>query len=226
MADDDGKKKEEEKEFKMPKALEDMMSSMSENMKTFGEGLTAVMTQVNTLSDEVKKKPEAEKKEEPQYQDLERLGRNEFMELMLGKFSDIVDSKMKPVSDQVGNIEKTQSSMTVDQQIKGVIDSGAKDFWEWKDEIGKKVKENPYLNAQEAYDLVRLANPTKAKEMDEKFVKVDVKEETKKEGDLTFGGLTPTSSGSRTEGASEMDGDDAADAAWDKIFGSATDVHV
>jgi hypothetical protein len=216
---DEEKKEEKEKEFKMPKALEDTLTTLAAGMKTTMDGINALSQRMDK-SEEKEKEPEEKKIE---YSDLERLGRAEFLDVIVDKMRGIVKEEVGPVGDRVAGVEKSQSTKDVQQQLKEVTEKH-KDFWDWKAEIGEKIKTNNLLTAEEAYNLVRIDSPDKAKEMDEKYKADDDKKEVEpKRKDLPFGGLTPTSG--KTAESEGMDGADAAEAAWDKVFSGASEVH-
>ena len=217
---------DDDRDAKLPEELNTTLTGLADGMKTLGDAVGSMMQQIKTMNDRISEQKDAKSAPpKDEYTDLERLGRNEFMNVILDKVGALFDSKLEPLSEQVGTIKKTQSTMTVDQQIKEMVEKHD-DFWDWKQEIGAKVKANPYLTAEEAYNLVRIENPKKAKELDEKYKpEEEPEEDPTPEGKPRFGGLTPTS-GAKTEGTEDMDADDAADAAWDKVFGGANDIHV
>lgn len=165
--------------------------------------------------------------------DLEGMSRKEFMGVVVDEIivkikSDFAEPITKRMDDkQTGDLEKE-----VADAIK-TAEGSHRDFWDWKDEMGKEVKANPYLSPEDAYLLSRVHNPEKAKEQDvkvakeievEQKAKVEADEKARKEGKVKpiFGGLTPTSG--KTEPNKKMKTKEAAETAYSEAFGVQSEV--
>lgn len=224
MADDDGKKKDEEMEKRFG-AIEASLKGVTDSLGKLAEGMTGISETVKTLGtrDDDDDKKKKGKKKSPD--NLELMSRMEFTQVLMDMFTDVVDEKLKPLSESISgvsqNVENKGAKALYDR-----LKRDYKDFDDWKDEIVTKMKASPGMNPDDAYKLVRLENPKKTKEMDEKYKSEEQKqkEEAEKkaaENKGKMGGLTPTSS--KTVQSEKMGGDDAAELAWEKVMGAGTD---
>jgi len=169
---------------------------------------------------ERKKELEREKAGDLDDRTLESLSRKDFMEHIVDRFSKVVDSKIKPVATQLDDGQTKQLEKDVAAAVKKA-ESDHKDFWDWKEEMGKELLKNPYLYPEDAYILVRARDPKKAKEMDEKHLSDEEKKKIeaakKKENNPQFGGLTPTSG--KTVTSDRMKKEEASELAWQETMG-------
>lgn len=128
------------------------------------------------------------------------------VEAKLAELGKTVDGKMTSIADGLSA-----------RDVKAQVDAAKaqyKDLFEWGAEIKQKLQANPSLGVNDAYILVRSANPTKMAEMEKKYN--PPVEEKKSIFSLTPGG------GGNMEGKGKMKPKEAASSAFDDIFGSGT----
>jgi len=154
--------------------------------------------------------------------DLEALPRKDFMALMFKNMGDMLDDKLKPVTEKIDLSDASAVKNSIRQQVEKFQDSH-KDFTDWKPELAAKIKANPGMSIDDAYVLVRSGDPDKAKELDIKFADGDINGPGKKKGEGKEFGSMRSSTGDRSEQRHDMDADEAADAAWDEVMGEGTD---
>jgi len=145
---------------------------------------------------------------------------------MLKKVEKLLDAKVTPLSKDIDKVDKGTRLKDLQRQIEK-LESRHPDFMDWREDIAEIAKNNPNISPQDAYDLARLRNPDRAKELDEKYKPADVKEAEKKAAEAKkkspFGGLLPTS-GKRAEAKTNLDEDKAAELAWQETFGTDGDI--
>ena len=151
---------------------------------------------------------------------LETLSRKEFSDHIVGQVLKAVNKNVvEPLRGELQAITAT----TTRGQIQAAVERAAAahpDFGDWRQEMISLAGEYRGLPPERLYAIARADNPTKAKELDTKY---EPKRETQAPIRLrSFGGLTPTQSGTGNRGQ-RMNGDEAADAAWTetvKAFGA------
>jgi hypothetical protein len=155
---------------------------------------------------------------------LEALDRTEYTRYILDQIKKEIGGAVQPLREEV---DETRNDAIRADLAKQVADcqKAHPDFDEWKDEMGTLAKRTPGLNVQEIYDIVRMQNKTKASEMDEKYkseeqrqAELEAKKKKAAEKEPPYGGLTPTSG--KTVEVNDMTTEEAAESAFDEIFGA------
>lgn len=154
---------------------------------------------------------------------MEELDRPQFAAMILTKFEERLQHHLeghtKNIEKQIGTVAETLHGDLASRQIEAA-QKGRPDFMEWRAEIANIVKENPGLNVVRAYTIARTENPTKAKQMDEKY-----KEQPKGAGGRSFS-MAPGGGGGRGEGAQKMKFNEAVEKAWDEVTASLGGVDI
>jgi len=149
------------------------------------------------------------------------------VDMILNGVTNVVDGKLGQITKDLGGQIADTRNETNRERIQREVDAARgkyKDFNEWRDEMQMQVKKNPMLSAEEAYILAKSGDSKKAKELDDKYAKLEAEEKAKSgEGSGArdkggFGGMRP-GTGERSNKRSDMKPDEAAEAAWDEIFG-------
>ncbi len=135
------------------------------------------------------------------------------LEKLTGQFENRMSELMGKTEERVQRIADDFYTKDSKEQIDRLA-SANKDFFEWTNEIRATMKSHPSLSPSQAFNLAKSENPKKVSEMAKKYP-AELKE-TKTRG---FG-LTPTSS--RTTGTGKMSANEAAEKAFDEIFGGTT----
>lgn len=185
-----------------------------ENLQTMSESIKSL----------VEKEPDEKKAKAKSDVNLETLDRTGFMQTILGEVKGMLEDVVKPVKEKVKDVDDRGIRQELDRQVKIAVEDHP-DFWEWKDEMGNIAKRSPGLTVEECYQLARSQDKKKATEMDERFKSEEKKreeekaaEEKAKEKEPAYGGLTPTSG--KTVEVDDMTMEDAAEKAFDDVFGA------
>jgi len=193
-----------------------------DSVKSIGEGLTDLSMRVAGGGGDGAQPPtrgESGGSDSPEV-DLERLSNTELVRFMSGametafkKYAEGIDKKLTTFNnDTIVRDLKEQTKMAKEQH---------KDFDHWTDDMKTLFTSNPYLTIEQAYQIARGTNSTKAKEIDDKL-KLESKEGDTSLKELTpkirFGGLTPTSGGNKDGGTQYKTQSEAAEAAWDEVM--------
>lgn len=204
------------------KVIQDLLKPIIDSVNTLSEGQKGLALEIQGIKSTRTGDDDDDKNKNKKHsdRDLESMSRTEFLDVIMDGVGKMLDEKVKPVAERIE--KKTEKDL--EEEVNKAVSQAQKDhkdFWEWKDEMGKELTKNPYLMPEDAYQLARLHNATKAKEMDVKFpseeeVKKQKEEEAAKEHP-GFGGLTPTSG--KTVPSDTMNFDDASEAAWQKVAG-------
>lgn len=150
--------------------------------------------------------------------DFDELDNKQLADTLTQNILKQIDKKLKGFSEDVNKkVSSTSEEVSKEKLRREVADAREKfkDFDEFKDDIGKLVKQYPNLAVEDLYLLAKQKNPDKVKELEEKRVEEKQKEE--KETKSRFGGLTPTSS-RETTSKGTMEKGEAAEAAWDEVM--------
>jgi hypothetical protein len=218
------------------KTGDESLAKIEETLATLNKTMEGIVTGFQQFGEKLERLTTVEKSDdkppddegEVEYDDLETLGRKDFMAVILKGVEKMIKKELEPLSETITGVQQSSEKLTAQQMIKEA-EAKYKDFWEWKDEMRGLVERNPYLTAEEAYLLARSQHPDKVKEVDEKYKGPD--EGKKGEGEegeessskvIPFGGLTPTSG--KTAPKKEMTTKEAAEEAWKKVFGTATEI--
>lgn len=162
--------------------------------------------------------------------DLEAMPRKQFMDFMMGNFKEVLTGELKGFRD---DLAATRTETTRDRVARQIEEMRGKhdDFNDWMDEMKERLRKNPALSPKELYTLVRADDPEKAKKLDEKYEQArkdaagdggDGNNSTKGDGTEKkgFGGMRPGAGQGSGQSRSDMDKDEAFDAAWEASFGS------
>jgi len=185
------------------------------------ESLEAVSGTILSLNEKISARPadngDDKAKNKPtdiSERDLEQMSRPQFMQHMMGQFKGILEETIKPISSQV----ETETITRKQRDVAGQIETAAgkyKDFWDWKEDMGRLAKVHPTLPVDDLYHLARQKSPDRTKELDEKY---NPPEPEKKPAE-GFGGLFPNSGNlSSEELEKDMTSDEAANLAWEKTM--------
>lgn len=215
------------------KDLEQLKKDMGELAKTvkgLGEGIKGLSGLGETLKslktdiEGLKKGDDTKRKKKQVDPNLELMSRAELVQHVMSQIGDIIEDKVKPLSENITKVDQGVRTSEAQKQLKAAMKKHP-DFLEWKEEIQELVGRVSGLSPEEAYDMVRYRNPKKAQELDEKYKSEEEKkkeEEAKKKKEKKanpFGGLTPTSGEVTEEDGKKHSKEDAAELAWQKVFG-------
>jgi len=228
-----------------PEQMEAMLEKLAESQQALSTGLQQMtqatqrgqelLTQgLSTLTQKINEGLERGEGGVPSHappnlknEDLETMSRKELVDMILNGVTNVVDGKLGQITKDLGGQIADTRNETNRERIQREVDAARgkyKDFNEWRDEMQMQVKKNPMLSAEEAYILAKSGDSKKAKELDEKYAKLEAEEKAKSgEGSGArdkggFGGMRP-GTGERSNKRSDMKPDEAAEAAWDEIFG-------
>lgn len=213
---------EMEKRFK---GIEDSVGQITDSLKKVTEGLGGVVAKIETIGAKTPDDDGKKKSKRRTPDNLELISRAEFLGLIKDEIGDMLKEELGGVKNDFTEFKKDTSERNANQLLND-LKKRYPDFEDWKDEIIPKLKQG--YNPEDAYQLARLSDPDKAKELDTKYEPEDVKKQReaekkeKEEEKAKMGGLTPTSS--RTIPSEKMTTDEAADRAWEKVFGGAEKV--
>lgn len=151
---------------------------------------------------------------------------------------------LEPMSDRINQDADTSEAGKARAALEAAV-AKHPDFIDFKDEIQRELKNNPYLTPEQAYREAKFNNPDKVealearaqekKEADDKKAaetkeaedKVTMKETADKVteelfGEGSFGGLHPTGDGGSGEIQDQnMTTEEAGNAAWNEVFGAS-----
>lgn len=201
------------------KANSEMMKNIQESMTGLATSIQGMTKGFDSLDQRLKEIEDLDEDDDKnkKFDSLESMSRKDFLAFTVDQIVEKISPEIKKTHDRVDEMDNETRTSNVQSQIKHMEDNHP-DFWDWKQEMGEVAKRNPTLNAQEVHQLARANDPKKADELDEKYKSEEDKDKDKLVG---FGGLTPTSG--ETKSSENMDKDDAAEAAWAKVFGSDAD---
>ena len=192
-------------------------NTLTSNVDKLTEIMQGVQVGFGELKDGLNKPPTDPKPapKELDFSQMETMSRGEFATSIMETMMDRMKREIiEPLQGQLGDVTEKSDADRVKTMVKDAGDNH-KDFWDWKDEMADRVRQNPYLTPEEAYQLSRANDGKKAGELDEKY-----KEPTKDEGEegkgKKFGGMKP--GGGQTAPNQKMSKKDAAEAAWEEAF--------
>lgn len=199
-----------------PAAPGDAAPGWVHEMKNSMGELTGVMRGIMQLAQQSREgaqQPTAREPDPPPVDPahLETLSRKEFSDHIVGEVLRAVNRNVvEPLRGELQAITAT----TTRGQIQAAVEKAAAahpDFGEWRQEMIQLAGEYKGLPPERLYAIARADNPTKARELDEKH---SPRPRTQEPIRLrSFGGLTPTQSGTGNRGQ-RMNGDEAAEVAW------------
>lgn len=158
---------------------------------------------------------------------LEDLNRAQFMQVMMGQFSKMLEKNNKQLMERVESVDSKVHKNDVRAELQAVVDR-YEDFPYFKDEVKKILADHPEYSIKAAYLMAKEDNPEKAsqvaeqlkaakddKEGDDKDPSTENKSDDGSEQKRTsgYGGLTPTS-GQREGKPANMSTKEAAEDAW------------
>lgn len=216
-------KTDDKKDEPSTKELMTMIETLAETVNDLTENVGSIGTILQQAADmeTTKVAPKVDSKQKVSAQDLEGLSRGDFLSHII---EEVKGALIEPLNTQINSVAENAETTELRRQVNASADAHS-DFWDWKEEMGELVKQNPGLTPERLYSLARSEGLDKAKGIDEKIEKEEKEEKAKEESKKTisFGGLKPTSSGG-AEQKTDMSKGDAADSAWDSIMGSAKEV--
>jgi hypothetical protein len=230
---EDGKEGNDKVEVKLDTSqFEEMFNNLA---SSFGQSLSQLSEKVDAFGamvEDIKKSPtkKAADDDDATLPNLEVMDRKQFMGAIVDqvskKISTLIDSsiddKIKPLSDRL--------KVSDDEAEEIAKAQAAEEYGELKDNpmwkgllpnMQELFKQNPSLSPKQLLALAKADNPEKVKEIEEANPDLKEKGDDKKEttDESGFGGLLPTSTlpGATVE---KMDGDQASEKAWSKVFGA------
>jgi hypothetical protein len=197
------------------------VKELQDSMKVVGGGISELVNLAKGNIERQNQPPPKEDEDEEDNEesvDMETLTRAQFAQLVTDRIIKAVNKQVvSPLSDKMNTLSSSVEARAINSQVKELAVQ-RKDFWEWKEEMVTLAQRHRSLSPEELYDMARLKDPAKAKEMDKKFkMNGDDEEEGKgKPIKLSFGGLPPSGStgGKKTEN-SRMAPKEAGEAAWE-----------
>jgi hypothetical protein len=213
-----------------PKTDEDLKNTLNE-LKEISKGNSEAIKHINEALKglkQPKEDPDDDKGKKSGYdappKDVEYMDRKEYAEYIIQLMESRLNPKLEDTQKAVKSIdERVQSGELRREADKIRADENTKDFDEWQQELRKKLTNNPYLSLHEAYQLVRLENPKKAKELNEKYWPAKPKDSDE---DEPFGGLPPLQkkiSKAKKE-KKPKSAQEATDLAWSMVMGDKSDI--
>lgn len=164
--------------------------------------------------------------------DLESMSRKELTSHLTKQFEKRLAQREKAIREEVGTVAHRVDATSIRAEIRDCEDAHA-DFNEWKTEIGNIVKKYPHIAIEDAYTLAVSKNPTKAKELAEKY-KDDKggkkgKDDADGDGDKgkpagkKFGGVQPSGrDGSSKSESQSKTVKEEANKVFDELFGDSS----
>lgn len=154
--------------------------------------------------------------------ELEAMPRAAFAQFLADKILKAVNSQVvRPINDRLDQITASTSHNAIqsdvlrlggERQADGTYKGGKyPDFWDFQQEMLSLAREHPGLPPERLYKLARAENGTKAAEVDKKHRPATPPPGGKVR--LSFGGLTPSQSGTSSKGG-KMPTQEASTAAW------------
>jgi hypothetical protein len=217
-----------------PEEIQEQMKEMAKTVGSMAEamkGLSSLGEVIQGIKGDLKelKQPKKETpKEDFADPNLELMSRAEFQRYILKQFEKILDDKVKPIGTRVEDVDSTVRANNIARALE-VAQKEHRDFMEWKEEMIDLTKRVQGISPEEAYQLVVAQNPKKAAELKDKYKSAEEKaaeeevEQKKKEKKAhPWGGLTPTS-GEVSEEIKNLSKEDAANLAWEKVFGDTVE---
>lgn len=200
-------KKESEERGKMLQGLQ----SMALLLKNQG----AAIEKLSKAPEPAKATPA--KKSPGNDQDLEALSRKDFMAVMFDGFSDVLEEKLKGISDRMETLSNDLESTSATSEVERVR-SKHKDFDNWKAEVSKELQRVPDMSVEDALLLAKSKNPEKVDQLRKEAEKQDAEARKASEqgSKQPFGGMRP-SGGGEIEERTDMDDEESAEKAWEDL---------
>lgn len=200
------------------------LAGLKESITTLQGGVKEILEVARKRAEEQARRTAEEEttiddeEQEPDEAVLETMPRSAFSKYLLKAFQRNLDAALKPVTEAVQKAQQTAVSVDVKTQVEKFADQHP-DFPEWKDEMLALAKDNPTLSVARLYNLAKLENPDKAKEIDKKFKKDEKEGE---QGKAAAGKKKPAANGLTPGGSAgehkpgKMTPQQAANAAWEE----------
>ena len=196
-----------------PDPMETMLEGLNKGFSALGNQLSSLGEKLDNVNKPAEK-PDDDVDDNVSADDIELMSRTEFMDTMLNRVSNLVNKAVKPVEERVDNNDAKNITKFVQDEVNRLRGENP-DFDEWKGDIKKVVKENPYLLPEQAFVLAKHKNPAKVKKLAKKYGK---KSKGKDKQTPKMGGLLPSSG--KVTSSESMTMKDAAEDAWAKTFGA------
>lgn len=162
--------------------------------------------------------------------DLESMSRKELTSYLNKQFEKKLAQREKAIRDEVGTVANRVDATSIRAEIRECEEAHA-DFNEWKQEIGTIVKKYPHIAIEDAYTLAVSKNPTKAKEVAEKYKDSKGSKSSKDDADgdgdkgkstKKFGGVQPSGrDGSSKSESKSKTVKEEANKVFDELFGDS-----
>ena len=166
--------------------------------------------------------PPAETETEVDPTELEAMPRAAFAQFLADKILKAVNTQVvQPINQRLDQITASTSQASIqsdvlrlggERQADGTYKGGKyPDFWDFQQEMLSLAREHPGLPPERLYKLARVENEAKAAEVDKKHRPAPAPSGGKVR--LSFGGLTPSQSGTSSKGG-KLPAQEASTAAW------------
>lgn len=194
-----------------------------------GRGVMELSKKVDALSTQKRVDDKSDDKvgrKDTQYVNLENLSRQDFLDLILDKIGTNLDEKIKAVDSKITDLGKSFSNKNITDEVAALAGKHP-DFYDWGEEIKEIAQEHKGISIRRAYTLAKAENPEKVKELEEKYKSDEQKTKEKEEAEnkdksgqdsLQAFSLFPSRVG-KTEQKKDMSKDEAAELAWQEVFG-------
>lgn len=197
------------------KGLTEQVSTLTASQAESSKSVNNLISTMQRQADEknVAERLAADEKGRPTDDEMNNMTGAELISTVSSIVSETVNEEVGRLRADMG--KKTDSDkLTVMKAEVEDLQSKNKDFGDWKPEMLKLVGEVPGLSVEQAYQLAKINDVDKA-------TKLDVKYEVSRDKDVNkqppYGGILPTST--QTVPSRNMSPKDAAEAAFDQVFG-------
>jgi uncharacterized coiled-coil protein SlyX len=213
MSDDDDKKFDLTKDpafqevQRQLKGLGMIVTQQSQSSKKLTESVSALVGKLDGIT--TTRKDDDEDEDEDALNDLDN---KQLVKLVLGEVGKVLDKKLEGVGTK---IDATANRLDEAEVKRQVVELGAKDFFEWGDEISSLAKDNPGLNVKQLYRLARDEDPEKATKLDEKYLGDD---KGGKGDGKDFLSLMPTSGATFDDETEKLTTEEAKEKAWQETI--------
>lgn len=198
-------------------ALGETLKGVMATMQQMQQQMSQQAQMLSQISQQSRQEPPAPQHDPLEGVDLEGdMDSKQLLEIV-GKLMDQKFSGFKQELDpRLSDLSTKVSQKEIRDQIKETASKiGEERFWLYREDMRKLANQYPDLDPRDLYTLAEQRNPTPGQEYDV----AKAQEESDKEGSniRPFGGLTPTSSRTTSEGE-KMSYPDAASKAWDEAM--------
>ncbi len=146
-----------------------LISDLAKSVKAIAAQQQSLVETVRGLATNNRQQPAEEPKKVTvkslSKDELESLDRSQFFSYLMENIQATVLNAMTDVKGEVSSVKKKMTQSDVNSQV-AQAQRDHDDFNDWVDEIKEKFSQIDGISVEEAYQLARAANPSKAKEID------------------------------------------------------------